>query len=729
MSARNASGNPSQVITLKLFILVESAETFIVGCRLMTDNTKGIQHKPNRLIHEKSPYLLQHAHNPVDWYAWGKEPFARAKEEDKPLFLSIGYSTCHWCHVMEYESFENQEIADILNTHFISIKVDREERPDIDSIYMTATQAMTGAGGWPMSVFLFADKKPFFAGTYFPPEQRPNHPGFGQLLQSIHRAWLENRQALTDSAQKITDFLVSMTSTTMVPDIKPAWSDACYQALCDSYDSHYHGFGNVNKFPRPSCLDFLLTHGYRTHNAIAHKMAENTLMAMAMGGMYDHVGGGFHRYSVDRQWRIPHFEKMLYDQAQLVVSYVQLYQLTDDPYYSDIVEETIDYVLRSLQHPDGGFYSAEDADSVNPYDESEHGEGAYYLWKASEIREILGSDADQFITCYGIKENGNALEDPAQEFTGRNIPYLIEPLSQLAKAFAITPQELRESLRDLRQKLLARREKRTSPHLDDKIIAAWNGLMLSALSRAGSILERQDYLEEAERVARFIFTNLMVDNRLKRRWRDGEARFDAVLEDYAFVIQGLLDLYSATHENQYLQAAIELSEKQVELFSDQNGGFFSSGESTDLLTRMKESYDGAEPSGNSVAAANYLRLGRMLDKPEWIAITENTIKSFGKVLEAQGLAMPLMLNTAEIWHMTPQHLIIAGRKDDLETVRLMHAAKSKFRPQLHILLADGGKNHKMLAEHLGFLQAVTQVDDKATAYLCRDYTCHSPIKK
>ncbi len=322
--------------------------------------------QPNRLIHEKSPYLLQHAYNPVDWYAWGAEPFAKAKAEDKPVFLSIGYSTCHWCHVMEHESFEDQEIAKILNSHFISIKLDREERPDIDSIYMTATQAMTGSGGWPMSVFLFPDKKPFFAGTYFPPKPRHNHPGFGQLLLSIQQAWVQNRKALTDSADKITNFLTTMTSTTQVEDIRKSWSESCYQSLCDSYDTKYHGFGDHNKFPRPVCWDFLFTYGFRKGISAPRKMAEDSLTAMAMGGMYDHIGGGFHRYSVDRQWRIPHFEKMLYDQAQLVVSYLQLYQQTNNSYYSEIVHQTIDYVLRDLGHSAGGLFSAEDADSINP---------------------------------------------------------------------------------------------------------------------------------------------------------------------------------------------------------------------------------------------------------------------------------------------------------------------------------------------------------------------------
>ncbi len=693
----------------------------------MTEQHENSKKTPNRLIQEKSPYLLQHAYNPVDWYAWGEEPFARAKAENKPLFLSIGYSTCHWCHVMEHESFENQEIADILNAHFISIKVDREERPDIDSLYMTATQAMTGAGGWPMSVFLFADKRPFFAGTYFPPEPRHNHPGFGQLLQSIHRAWSQNHRALTDSAEKITEFLHSMSSSTQVADIKQSWSEGCYQAMCDSYDPRYHGFGDHNKFPRPSCWDFLFTYCYRTHNTDALKMAEDSLAAMAMGGMYDQIGGGFHRYSVDRQWRIPHFEKMLYDQAQLVVSYVQLYQLTKTPYYAEIAEQTIDYVLRDLQHPEGAFYSAEDADSINPYDESERGEGAYYLWKASEIKDVLGSTADVFMTCYGAQENGNALEDPAQEFTGRNIFYLTKPLDQLAKILAIAPDELADLLRNSRQKLLARREKRTRPHLDDKIITAWNGLMLSALSRAGLVLDREDYLEKASQVVAFISTKLRVDGILKRRWRDGEARFNAVLEDYAFLIQGLLDLYAATQQGRYLEQAIELSEEQIELFTDPKGGFFSSSTSSDLLTRMKEGYDGAEPAGNSVAAMNFLRLGRMLDNPEWLTIAENSIRSFGKVLEAQGIAMPLMLAAAEMYNMEPEHLIIAGQTGKDDTESLLQVVRNAYAPHRQFLLADGGENQKMLATHLPFLKEINRVDGKATAYLCKNYSCQLPL--
>lgn len=692
----------------------------------MPDMSK-ITGKPNRLIKEKSPYLLQHAYNPVDWYAWGDEPFARAQKEDKPLFLSIGYSTCHWCHVMEKESFENQEIAEILNNHFIAIKVDREERPDIDQLYMLATQAMTGGGGWPMSVFLFPDAKPFYAGTYFPPEPRFNHPGFPELLTVIVRTWNENRDGLQGSADKVMDFLENVSRTEPAAQLASGWSDTGFQALAESYDRQYHGFGDTNKFPRPSCFDFLLSYAYRTGNSKAVSMTRETLRAMALGGMYDHLGGGFHRYSVDRQWRIPHFEKMLYDQAQLIISYLQMYQLSKEQAFADIAEETIAYVLRDLQHPGGGLYSAEDADSVNPYDPGEHSEGAYYLWQEKEIRECLGKEtAEVFNFCYGVQPDGNALADPAGEFTGRNILYREKSAGEAAALFALSSEEVVDILQKARRSLLTRRNGRTRPHLDDKIITSWNGLMISALAQAGRILKSPEYIHQAERVAGFLLDNVQEDNLLKRRWREGEARFDGVLEDYAFLIQGLLDLYAASHVPAYLQSAIDLTQTQEQLFSDPSGGFFSSQKSAGLLTRIKETYDGAEPSGNSVSALNFLRLGRMLKRDDWTDIGEKTIKTCAKTLAAQGLAMPLMLKALEMSLLPPQQLMVCGDPGAKDTTTLLKEANSRYLPHLQIVFADGDSNQKLLAGFSARFHDFERINGKATAYLCKDFTCQKP---
>ena len=696
----------------------------------MPDTDTGKNMSPNHLINEKSPYLLQHAYNPVNWYAWGDQPFEIARKENKPIFLSIGYSTCHWCHVMEKESFESEAIADILNKHFISIKVDREERPDVDQIYMLATQAMTGSGGWPMSVFLFADAKPFYAGTYFPPETRHNYPGFGDLLNSIARAWSENSEALHDSAAKITDFLVNVSRMESKEKLSISWSDSGFKEFTESYDSRYHGFGNTNKFPRPSCLDFLLAYGYRAGSNESSAMARKTLRAMNMGGMYDHIGGGYHRYSVDSQWRVPHFEKMLYDQAQLIVTNLHLYQQSGEQFFAEAAQDTITYVLRDLQHPDGGLYSAEDADSVNPYDPQEHSEGAFYLWKEEEIREILDTDtAKAFIACYGIRPHGNALSDPGGDFTGRNILYMEKSVEELAVQLGKNREELRKLLQESRRKLLVRRNKRTRPHLDDKIITSWNSLMISALAQAGSILGVRRYILEAQRITDFILNNLFQNKKLLRRWREGEPRFDGVLEDYAFFIQGLLDLHTASHDARYLHIAIDLSGQQQLLFEDPAGGFYSSQESAGLLTRMKETYDGAEPSGNSVSALNFLRLGRMLNRPDWIETGEKTIKFFGKILEAQGSAMPLMLKALELSQQPPQQLIICGDPDNKDTRNLLQKVNNRYLPFLQILLADDVDHRQLYAGSLNFIDGLEQVDGKATAYLCMDYSCQMPTNE
>ena len=681
----------------------------------------------NHLIHEKSPYLQQHANNPVDWYPWGEEAIVRAVKEDKPIFLSIGYSTCHWCHVMAHESFENQEIADYLNTYFISIKVDREERPDIDQIYMTATQSMTGSGGWPMSVFLFPDTRPFYAGTYFPPRESYGRPGFMEVLQAIHNAWGGDRKKLRQSADQVTAHIKSE-SPDSIKSLDTAWLDKGFKQIKASYEPQYGGFGQAPKFPRPVIMDFLFRHYKTTGEKEVRDMALFTLDQMAAGGMYDHVGGGFHRYSVDGQWRVPHFEKMLYDQSQLVSVYLSAFQLTGGKNYRKTATEILDYVLRDMQAPEGGFYSAEDADSVNPYNPQEHTEGAYYLWTEEEIDSLLTTrEALLFKIYYGVKKDGNALDDPQKEFTGRNILYQKKDLSEAARQAGFNEAAGQQLLDAARTKLLARRQSRTAPHLDDKIITAWNGLMISALAKGAMILDEDRYLLAATRAADFILNSVTVDGNLKRRWREGDARYPAALDDYSFLIQGLLDLYAAKHDPSLLKHAIKLMDQQIAFFSDEKGGFYDTQESTELLARMKSAYDGAEPSGNSVAALNLQRLAHLTGKKEWIERAKKSIESFGKTLAAYPPAMPLMLSAVNMLIDTPKQVVISGGADDEDTRILLHEVHSRYLPNTIIILADGEENQAFLKKHLPFLATTEKIEGKATAYVCENFTCRLPV--
>ena len=679
--------------------------------------------KTNRLIDEKSPYLLQHAGNPVDWHPWSEEALALAREQDKPIFLSIGYSTCHWCHVMAHESFENEGIAALINRAYIPIKVDREERPDIDQLYMTATQAMTGSGGWPLSVFLLPDGKPFFAGTYFPPLPRYGHPGFSDILQTIEKIWFEDRVKLTDSAEKITHYLRETSSVrhaVSLPDDLPAKGLA---ALSSMYDRSYGGFGTGNKFPQPAYLEFLLRFYRQTGSSEALEMVVETLNAMTAGGMYDHVGGGFHRYSVDRQWRVPHFEKMLYDQAQLISILLDTSLVTGNRHYAAVARETLDYTLRDMRR-EGGFFSAEDADSENPYKPEEHGEGAFFLWREDEIDSLLGqNEAIIFKAAFGVQPNGNALNDPAQEFTGRNILYRQTGDRELARRFGRTEAEIADILHNARQILLQRRTQRTRPHLDDKVITAWNGLMLSALAKGSRVLEDDRYLQAAEETADFILSKLQVDGQLKRRWRDGDSRFEATLEDYAFLIQGLLDLYAADHDPKHLQQAVDLSHRQQAGFADPAGGFFDTLASTGLITRLKERWDGAEPSGNSVAAMNLLRLARLTGDSSWQDLAEGTILAAADILEQQPAALPMML-AAHLQHTgKARQVVISGNRQDEDTRRLLRETDKHYLPDTTVLLADGAANQSYLAKLLPFIGEIEKRSDRASASICEGMAC------
>ncbi|MDT8389830.1 MAG: thioredoxin domain-containing protein [Lentisphaeria bacterium] len=692
--------------------------------------------RANRLIHEKSPYLLQHARNPVDWYPWGEEAFARARRENKPIFLSVGYSTCHWCHVMARESFESAAVAKVLNQHFVPVKVDREERPDVDKVYMTYVQATTGGGGWPMSVWLTPDLKPFFGGTYFPPEDKWGQPGFITVLKRVADAWSDDRDRIIAAADGAIDHLRQATNVAPDPavELERELLDQAYRQITSSYDARYGGFGGAPKFPRPSVPDFLLRYHARTGTRDALDMTLHTLRQMAGGGIHDHLGGGFHRYSVDERWHVPHFEKMLYDQAQLACTYLDAYQITHEPFYAGVARDILDYVQRDMTGEHGQFYSAEDADSGIPGNPDEHAEGAFYVWEAAEIAAILGDRlADIFSFHYGIGQNGNVRDDPHGEFQRKNILHTARAVAETAARFGKDADDADDAARLLaaaRGKLLARRDERPRPHLDDKTITAWNGLMISAFARACQVLDDQRYLETARTAAGFIRDRLYDEplGVLLRRYRRGEAAIDGYLDDYAFLIQGLLDLYEASFEINHLTWAITLQKKQTELFQDKRaGGYFSTtGGDKTVLLRMKDDYDGAEPAANSVAALNLLRLARMTDTVTFQGQAERTLQAFARQLTRAPHAMPRMMAAFDYHLDTPKQIIIAGDPEAADTQRLLREVHARFIPNKILMLADGGNGQNELARHFAFIESIHCIDGKATAYVCENNVCKLP---
>jgi uncharacterized protein YyaL (SSP411 family) len=567
----------------------------------------------NRLAKEKSPYLLQHADNPVDWYPWGKEAFSEAKKEDKPIFLSIGYSTCHWCHVMAHESFENERIAKLMNEVFVNIKVDREERPDIDSLYMSVAQMLTGSGGWPLTIIMAPDKQPFFAATYIPAETRFGRMGMDELIPEIQRLWKEDRNRLNAITKNIRTNLETSAQGSKGAELGEGVLEMAFDALKQRFDEEYGGFGFRPKFPSPHNLMFLLRYWKRTKNKEALRMVEETLHAMRKGGIFDHVGLGFHRYSTDPKWLLPHFEKMLYDQAMLTMAYAEAYQTTKKDEYAQTVREIITYVLRDMTSPEGGFYSAEDADS-------EGEEGKFYVWTEEEIRKVLPKqEANVFLKVYNFEPEGNFLEEATGKRMGTNILHLKKPLATEAKAQKMTEEGLLKLLEGIREKLFEVREQRIHPHKDDKILADWNGLMIAALAKAARVLDEPSYAEAAKKAVNFVFTQMLdAKGRLLHRYRDKEAKILAFLDDYAFMIWGLLELYETTLEPEYLQKAVELNAELLTHFWDDVGGgfYFTSDDAEDLLVRKKDAYDGAIPSGNSVAMLNLLRLARITAESE-----------------------------------------------------------------------------------------------------------------
>ena len=694
----------------------------------------------NRLAAEHSPYLLQHKDNPVDWYPWGEEAFARAHTEAKPIFLSVGYSTCHWCHVMEHESFESGDIAAILNRNFVSIKVDREERPDVDRVYMTFVQATTGSGGWPMSVWLTPSLQPFYGGTYFPPSARWGRPGFAEILEEIARVWREERDKVEQSAAHIVDRLRSVRASggrSPVPGV-----DVLARAVEEfgvSFDRRRGGFGTAPKFPRPSELLFLLREHARTGATEPKDCVLVTLRAMALGGMRDHIGGGFHRYSVDAEWRVPHFEKMLYDQAQLVLAYLEAAQVTGDAFFADVAADTLEYVRRDLADPGGAFYSAEDADSVPPehaHETHPHKmEGAFYVWPDGEVGEVLREEADIFRARYGVRPSGNAPADPQGEFTGKNLLYTARPLDDIASSTGRTVNEVQASLARSRAALMARRSTRPRPHLDDKVLTAWNGLMIAAFARAARVLGMgTTYLADAQRAATFIKTHLWnaSSKSLLRRYRKGESGVEAYAEDYAFLVLGLLELFQADADPGWLDWAVQLQARQDELFWDQAGGgwFSTTGQDASVLLRLKEDYDGAEPAASSVSVLNLLVLSHLGagDAESYTSKIEFTLGNFAGRAAQAGRTVPMMLAALSSYHAGSGQVVIVGDRDARDTAALLDVVRSRYQPaMLTICLQPDGRD--AIASRLTWVRELTARDGRATAYLCRDFACEAPTSE
>ena len=686
----------------------------VAGWAMLAAGTAGAPERArraNRLIHEKSPYLLQHAYNPVDWYPWGEEAFAKARREQKPIFLSIGYSTCHWCHVMERESFENETVAEALNRDYVAIKVDREERPDVDRIYMTAMQAMGLGGGWPLNVFLTPDLEPFYGGTYFAPGTRPDRPGLLQLLPRVHDAWVEQRAQVTGDGARVLEALAAFDTVEAGETRIEALLDHGYQELASVYDPSNGGFGHAPKFPSAANLDFLLRYWARdpSRHAPALAMARRQLDAMQAGGIHDQLGGGFHRYSTDSVWLVPHFEKMLYDQALLARAYLEAYQATRDDSYAETAAGILDYVDRDLSSPGGGFDSAEDADS-------EGEEGKFYVWTPRQIEQVLDPEAARRIEeRYGVTRAGN--------FEGANILHR-------ARAASESPHGIPH---EAERRLLEARNARIRPHRDDKVITAWNGLMISAFARAARVLgtsaTRRD-AARASRAAEFLWERLRDPHtgELRRRWRDGEAAGAAQLDDYAYTVFGFIDLYGATFEPRWLERAKTLTGEMVERFADrENGGFFTSppGDPS-IKLRMKEGYDGAELAGGSIATYDLQVLANLFDRDDWRAEAKRAMDYYARRLEKNPSAMPRMLVAMELAVSAPRHVVVAGKPEDAGTRVMIQTFDAQYRPHDLLLLADSGAGQEALARLAPFVAPLAPHQGKATAYVCVGYACKLP---
>jgi hypothetical protein len=679
----------------------------------------------NRLKDEKSPYLLQHSQNPVDWFPWGDEAFTKAEEENKPIFLSIGYSTCHWCHVMEKESFENNSVAEILNESFISVKVDREERPDIDNVYMAVCQAITGRGGWPLTILMTPNKKPFYAATYIPRESKYGVPGILELLPAISLLWKNKRHELLNSAEAIIN-AVSENNKEERKNIRLVNKELpgkTFDQLYSIFDEEYAGFGRAPKFPTVHNLTFLLRYWRRSGNALALEMLERTLEAMRMGGIYDHIGYGIHRYSTDRHWLLPHFEKMLYDQAMMVITLTEAYQATANTGYESTAEEILRYIERDMTSLEGGFYSAEDADS-------EGIEGKFYVWTAAEIEEILGIEhAEIFMKIFNVRNEGNFAEEHSNNLTGKNILHTTESMQNIRIWNGEYGDYILRSIEKSRKKLFTERDKRIHPSKDDKILTDWNGLTIAAFCKAAQAFDNENYMKTAMKAANFFMENMTdTDGKMKHRYRDGEVAIDAFLEDYAFFTWGLIELYQTTFDVKYLEHALKLTDYQIAHFNDdENGGFFhTSDKAEEMIFRSKEIYDGAIPSGNSVTAMNLLRLAKITGNTELEELADKTLRVFAEKVKSAPAGHTQFMSALDLALNGSVEIVIAGEKNDSKTREILNFINERFIPEKVVILKDMNSSDR-ISKIAPYTRDMVMADNKTTVHICQNHTCKLPL--
>jgi len=676
----------------------------------------------NRLAHESSPYLLQHADNPVDWYPWGAEAFKKAKELNRPIFLSIGYSTCHWCHVMEQESFEDTEIAKLLNDNFISIKVDREELPEVDHVYMSVCQALTGHGGWPLTIIMTPSKEPFYAGTYFPKETRGGRIGLKQLLPSISKAWKNQQNELETTISRIKDYLNASNQRMAGTELTDQDLISGFKQFTSRYDNIYGGFGDSPKFPSPHNLIFLLRYYSSTNNKTALEMVENTLQHMRRGGIYDHIGFGFHRYSTDREWLVPHFEKMLYDQAMLSMVYTEAYEITRNKFYQQTAQEILDYVLREMTSEKGAFFSAEDADSDGE-------EGKFYFWKTKEIETLIGGSDLEFISkIYGLSDSGNFKNEITAEQNGENIFHQNQALSEIESLSNFSPTELENRWQSIRKILFELREKRIHPFKDDKILTDWNGLMIAAFAKAARVYKNNYYLEAAEKAEQFINNKMYQENgRLYRRFRNGEAGIEGHLDDYAFLTWGLIELYNTTFKAEYFEKAVSLTDMMINEFWDiEKGGFFLGGNHSEkILIRSKTGYDGAIPSGNSVAVMNLQKLSRMTGLIKYGQMAEKTTLLYSKDVRNSPSSFTHLLNTY-IFSKDPKEVVVVGSGKNPATDQALQTIQNHYTPNMIILFKDTDTQNRVFNTSAKWTENHLSLNEKLTFYICKDFVCNQP---